>query len=48
VQIALDAAGGKNVEVFSPTIGRQLRVTKTVPVPGTPEATRAFVIASEP
>lgn len=24
VQIALDAAGGKNVEVFSPTIGRQL------------------------
>lgn len=26
VQIALDAAGGKNVEVFSPTIGRQLLV----------------------
>jgi dihydrofolate reductase len=24
MQIALDAAGGKNVEVFSPTIGRQL------------------------
>jgi len=24
VRIALDAAGGKNVEVFSPTIGRQL------------------------
>ena len=24
VQIALDAAGGKNVEVISPTIGRQL------------------------
>jgi dihydrofolate reductase len=24
VQIALEAAGGKNVEVFSPTIGRQL------------------------
>lgn len=24
VHIALDAAGGKNVEVFSPTIGRQL------------------------
>jgi len=24
VQIALAAAGGKNVEVFSPTIGRQL------------------------
>jgi dihydrofolate reductase len=24
VQIALDAAGGKNVRVFSPTIGRQL------------------------
>ena len=24
VQIALDAAGGKNVEVFSPTIGSQL------------------------
>src|SRR5580658_2462445 len=24
VQIALDTAGGKNVEVFSPTIGRQL------------------------
>lgn len=24
VRIALEAAGGKNVEVFSPTIGRQL------------------------
>ncbi len=24
MRIALDAAGGKNVEVFSPTIGRQL------------------------
>jgi len=24
LQVALDAAGGKNVEVFSPTIGRQL------------------------
>jgi dihydrofolate reductase len=24
VRIALDAAGGKNIEVFSPTIGRQL------------------------